>query len=73
MVPVVFSWTGSITNPSSTRFEMSNTARDMVHDMKTEASAKWKPAGVQIGISYWQSPIFAKQVPGQDLLSIECM
>jgi hypothetical protein len=46
MVPVVFSLTGSMITPFSMHLDISNTARDIAHEIKTEASARRKPRRV---------------------------
>ncbi len=46
MVPVVKSCTGSMTRPFSTCLETLNTANVIAQKMKTEVSARCKPAGI---------------------------
>lgn len=41
--PSVFSWTGSMTTPLSMNLDMSNTAKDITHDMNMDASARCNP------------------------------
>jgi hypothetical protein len=48
MVPGVLSTTGETSTPSSTAFEISNTARDMAQEMNTDASARFKPGQIRL-------------------------
>jgi hypothetical protein len=54
MVPVVFSWTGSITTPFSTHLEISKTAKDIAHEMKIEASARWEPKNTPVSFAIFK-------------------
>lgn len=66
MVPVVFPWTGSMTRPFSMHLLMSNTAKDIAQEIKTDASARCIPR-----INEWASLNIDKiiQAPGQILQS----
>lgn len=44
IVPVAFSCTGSMITPFSMHLDILNTARDIAHEIKTEVSARCKPA-----------------------------
>ena len=52
IVPEVFSCVGTISTPFLMAFEMSNTARDIAHVMKIDASANSEPAR-QINVRTW--------------------
>jgi hypothetical protein len=51
MVPVVFSWTGTLTTPFSTHLDISKTAKDMAQEIKTEASARYMPENKKVRLA----------------------